>query len=150
MNLRQALANLRELLGPFLSITRHTVALDPNAEVWVDVAAFEAALRDPPAADLRRLHMAANLYRGDFLGGWYVREAPVFEEWVLTERERLHRMAAQGLHQLARAYTEWWAYDAPSATHLLMLLYVRSSQRFLCSVSITLTRLHVVLLNPGY
>src|SRR5687767_2774308 len=43
-SLRQALSNLRRLLGPFLLIARDTAAINPTAGVRIDVARFERAM----------------------------------------------------------------------------------------------------------
>src|SRR5438093_7484186 len=45
-SLRQALANLRRLVGDYLQTTHDTVALRP-AGLWTDVAAFQALLPTP-------------------------------------------------------------------------------------------------------
>ncbi len=107
-NLRQALSSLRRSLDPYLLITRDTVALNPEAAVFLDVAAFEACLR-AAASDLSsegrasRLEMAAGLYQGDFLAGLAVRDAPEFEDWMLAQRSRFRELALHALHTL----TQW-------------------------------------------
>jgi predicted ATPase/Tfp pilus assembly protein PilF len=105
-NLRQALSNLRRLVGSHLRITRHTVAFDREAPYWLDVEAFEAEIRKGlpvERANLQpaSLRAAVELYRGDFLAGFSVRGAPGFEEWAVVERERLWGLAVQALEQLA-------------------------------------------------
>ena len=49
----------------------------------------------------RRLRDAVELYGGDFLDGFYVRDAPEFEEWTAGQREWLRQMLLDGLHRLA-------------------------------------------------
>jgi TolB-like protein/DNA-binding SARP family transcriptional activator len=65
-----------------------------------DVADFEAALA-------RGDHAAAvSLYRGPFLDGFFLSDAPDFEQWVSRERERLaagHRKALEALADQAEA-----------------------------------------------
>jgi len=109
-NLRQVLANLRRLVGPHLRITRHTAAFNREAPYWLDVEAFEAEVRNglpvegqtwQPAS----LCSAAELYRGDFLAGFSVRDAPAFEEWVVVEQEYLRELAVQALEQLVAYQT---------------------------------------------
>ena len=46
------------------------------------------------------------LYRGDFLAGFYVREALDFETWMLTEQARLRELVIQALHTLATHHAE--------------------------------------------
>ena len=72
---------------------------------------------------MRRLEEAVALYRGEFLEGFYVRNAPAFEEWVLSEREHLRQMAVHALFSLVAHYTTGGDYGRglSYATRLLML-----------------------------
>lgn len=108
-NLRDVLSNLRRLLDDYLLITRQTVAFNRAVSYWLDSEVFETALHglrlDAPetwtptaVTDLRQ---AMELYKGDFLDGLYVPQAPEFEEWQLLERERLRQLALQGLYYLS-------------------------------------------------
>ena len=104
-NLRDVLANLRRVLAPYLTISRHTVGLNPEAAINVDLRQFEVALESArqsatPSDEYAALHTAMSFYRGDFLDGVYVANASDFEEWILTERERLRQLALQALHTL--------------------------------------------------
>jgi WD40 repeat protein/DNA-binding SARP family transcriptional activator len=92
-NLRVALTRLRKQVGDYLTIARDTVAIDPEAGVWLDVAELEEKLRAERTAE------ASGLYQGEFLQGFYLRGAPGFEEWVTQERERLHLMVVNALHR---------------------------------------------------
>jgi DNA-binding SARP family transcriptional activator len=47
-NLRQVLTNLRKLVGPYLTITRQTVAFKRESDYWLDVAVFEAGQSPHP------------------------------------------------------------------------------------------------------
>lgn len=105
-SLRQTLSTLRKELsqissqkilveeGDFLS-------LDP-ALVHVDVVEFEHLVAEgtPEALD-----PATRLYGGDFLDGFMIDEER-FDQWVIAERDRLHRAAlrahAQLVEQLVR------------------------------------------------
>ncbi|MBL7063653.1 MAG: tetratricopeptide repeat protein [Anaerolineae bacterium] len=117
MNLRQALANLRRLVRPHLLITRQAVEFNRDSPYWLDVEEFEKLVnwetgrlvdwsRDR-ATNLPTLHEAVELYQGDFLEGFYVRDAPAFEEWVLVQRERLRTLALQALHVLVAHHASW-------------------------------------------
>jgi DNA-binding SARP family transcriptional activator len=97
--LRQTLFVLRKALGSvedgMLVVTGNAVSL-PAGNVETDVAAFERAVAaGTPAA----LEEAAGLYRGDLLAGLGVAE-PVFEEWLMSERERLRELALETLARL--------------------------------------------------
>lgn len=86
-----------------------------NAEVLTsDVGAFEDALA---RGDLAR---ATALYHGPFLDGFFLSDAPEFERWVGTERDRLARAHAEALEQLAEAATT--RMDAKSAVEWLRRL----------------------------
>ena len=97
--LRHALVALRRALAsahpPPLRIEGQTLALNPLG-VEVDVVTFEQRVAEgTPQA----LEQAAELYRGDLLLGFAVNE-PLFEEWLVAERERLREMALEALARL--------------------------------------------------
>ena len=100
-NLRDVLSNLRRILGPALAITRQEVALVAGIPVVVDTSLFEAAARAGGPESLAR---AASLYRGEFLAGFYLSGAPLFEEWALGQREHYRLMALQVLSELTTVY----------------------------------------------
>ncbi len=144
-NLRKALSNLKQLAAPHLIITRQAVAFDRDSPYRLDVEAFRAAFpADPREQSPETLRHAIHLYRGDFLQGFYVREAPAFEEWMLLERERLKDLAVQGMATLASLHTARGEYAAAleytsrllalepwreEAHREMMLLLARSGQR---------------------
>jgi DNA-binding SARP family transcriptional activator len=93
---RQALSTLRKALPPGTLVTEaETVALDPES-AEVDVTVFERRVAEATPGALAE---AAALYQGDLLAGLAVKEAP-FEEWLLSERERLRELALEGLAKL--------------------------------------------------
>jgi DNA-binding SARP family transcriptional activator/tetratricopeptide (TPR) repeat protein len=96
-NLRQALFVLRRALpsSRILITEGDNVALD-RAAVEVDVVLFERRAAEGTATALQE---AAELYQGDLLAGLAVSE-PGFEEWLLTERERLRELATDALAKL--------------------------------------------------
>jgi DNA-binding SARP family transcriptional activator/predicted ATPase len=117
--LRQSLFALRKAVGVppvTLLIDGETVALNPSA-VDVDVAEFEREVAEGTPAALDR---AAALYRGEFLEGLAVQEAP-FEEWLLTERERLRELALEALAKLLHHHRTMGATEAGLQTALRLL-----------------------------
>lgn len=94
--LNQAIYVLRSALGAGAIVTRGNdeVGLDPQ-HVSCDVARFEAAL------DARDRTAALALYRGDLLEGFFIAQAPEFEQWVDRERARLRQRASEGAWALA-------------------------------------------------
>jgi predicted ATPase/DNA-binding SARP family transcriptional activator len=116
-NLRQALTSLRKTLDPFLEITRDTVALRSDAPLVVDVTAFVQTLRATPGSRRQKRTSPScsarpTLYRGDFLEGFLVRDAPEFEEWALAQRTRYRELALQALHTLTTAHLDSADYTA--------------------------------------
>ena len=107
-NLRQAVAVLNRCLGAHLQTTRTSVGLNPACPLWLDVAAFEAALASlgTGAPDHDQLRAAVALYAGDFLAGFSLPDAPAFDEWVAGQRERLRQRAFHALHALVAAAIE--------------------------------------------
>lgn len=121
-NLRSTLSSLRRkaALKPFLHITRQTVALDEESDVWLDVTAFESSLRalEPRLREMpltpetaSDLESALGHYRGEFLEGFYLRSGRGFEEWAVLQRERLRRLAQRGLIRLAQHYLRVGRYE---------------------------------------
>lgn len=151
-NLTKALTNLRQLLEPYLLIERHSVAFNHQAPAAVDVTLFQAAVEasallepDDPVRGLAPLRQAVSLYRGDFLEGFYVKNALEFEEWALEQREYLRELMLQALRRLteqsarleadpavALEYCRRWLGLEPwqeAAHRQMMLLLARSGQR---------------------
>ena len=132
-NLRNLLTKLRRLLKPYLTITRQRVSFNTDCHHRLDVAEFQNQI-DQTRVQLNqggyltrsvanRLGKALNLYRGEFLAGFYIRKSPNFENWVIFERERLHKQAMTGLHQLTEFYLQRQQYEdgLTFARHLLAL-----------------------------
>ncbi|MFC2031705.1 BTAD domain-containing putative transcriptional regulator, partial [Chloroflexota bacterium] len=125
-NLRVALTSLRKHLSDYVTITRETVTLNPEAHIWLDVAELEENL------NAGRVGKAVDLYQGDFLEGFYVRGCPAFEDWASTERERARRVVLHGLIQLVARHTQQGRYEEGinNATRLLQIdPYMEEGQR---------------------
>ncbi len=83
----------------------------------VDVALFERLVADGrPAA----LEQVAGVYRGDLLAGLALAERP-FEEWLMSERERLHELAIQALGRLLAHQQKAGAAEPAVQTGLRLL-----------------------------
>ncbi len=124
-NLRQALSNLRKFVDSYLTITRDTVEFNSVLPHTLDTTDFLAALQSHPnesdAVQTARLYHATTLYQGDFLAGFWVRQAPEFEEWVLRQRTRFRDLALQAFHTLTNHYLQQGNYSGAieSANRLL-------------------------------
>lgn len=121
-SLRQALSNLRRLIDDdrmahlHLEITYYDLRFDADSDVWLDVASFtylvaacqrhvhtQLATCEPC---LKHLEQAVALYKGAFLEGFSLADAPAFEEWLIVQREHLQSLAIKTLQELAGAYEE--------------------------------------------
>ncbi len=118
-SLRQALFAIRKALGAAEGVVRQdgdALRLDPTA-IEVDVAAFEDAVANgSPEA----LEHAADLYRGDLMSGFTLDEPP-FEEWLLSERERLRERALEALAQILAHQRKAGATEPAIQTALRLL-----------------------------
>ncbi len=126
-NLRTVLSKLHKLVGPHLSVTRETIAFNPALPYWLDVEIFLDALRRAQAAPapdaVAALREAVALYRGDFLAGFYIRDAAAFEEWAVGEGQYLRGLVVDALHRLAAAYSRQGDYaEAIGALRELLAL----------------------------
>jgi DNA-binding SARP family transcriptional activator len=95
---------------------RRAIALDPAA-VEVDVVRFEALAQAAHEDDLAQ---AAELYQGDFLEGFVLRE-PAFEEWLVGERERLREIALATLRRLLDEHMRLGATELATRTALRLV-----------------------------
>lgn len=125
-NLRHSLSILRELVGdrptldfpanklPFLLVRHDTIQINPESSVWVDTAAFSAITAGlTPGAVLPedQLEEAVALYRGLFLEDVSLKDSVQFQEWLLSRREQLARLASPALLQLASRYEQSGDYE---------------------------------------
>jgi WD40 repeat protein/DNA-binding SARP family transcriptional activator len=153
--LRRNLSLLNKTLdGPYLAVNRETIGLNPNANIWLDVEQFcslskTRQIHDHPEGVvcpdcLTALAKAADLYRGDFLAGFTIRNSPTFDEWQTFQTEHLKREFATVLEKLVFGYSahsepetainyaqRWLALDPlhePTHRHL-MPLYAQIGSR---------------------
>ncbi len=114
-SLRNTLTFLRRLFpegAASLRIERDRLGL-ADAELDLDLHAFQAAYalaREPerglPEGQIARLQTAASLYRGDFLEGFTIGDAPAFDDWMGTQREMWHRRAELVFERLAQELSD--------------------------------------------
>lgn len=118
--LNTALWRLRQALEPagvprgtyLLTASSGEVWLNPESELWLDVAVFERqvsyVLAKPietlETADVQHLEQTLQLYSGELLEG-------IYDDWALHERERLRRLYLNGLAQLMYYYKHQRAYE---------------------------------------
>lgn len=126
-NLRQALANLRQMIGDhtarpsFLLVTHESIRFNPAAVYKLDVIAFKTLLKpcqehlhQHPGicqSHAERLRQATELYRGRFLDQFSLSDSLDFEEWILIKREQLHRLALNAMCRLTDYYESIGEYE---------------------------------------
>lgn len=92
-SLTTALWRIRQLLGKdYLLADSSSVRFNPSSRFWLDVAEFELLVQKSPAKP-EDLAMAVELYRGDFLEGFY-------DDWCIEERYRLEALYLNALRRL--------------------------------------------------
>ncbi|MCB8979554.1 MAG: hypothetical protein H6657_19260 [Ardenticatenaceae bacterium] len=99
-NLRGVLLKLRQHVEPYLQINHQTIGLNPEAAVWVDTAVFQQSIRngEKNGSDWQT---AVQLYRGEFLQEFYIRQAPDFDNWLNEQRTFFHNQAITAHHAWA-------------------------------------------------
>lgn len=126
-NLRQALADLRRVLGeespirPLLLISQDSIQFNAGCDHDLDIVQFTRLLAACDAHKHRhvsrcalcatRLAQAVETYRGEFLSGVHIGGAAPFEEWVLLKRESLHQQVNSALARLTEFYTRRNDYE---------------------------------------
>lgn len=123
--LRTSLAYLRETLDaidmPYLIVEPQTLSFDFNSHFELDLHLLQAGLdvlqRQPAPAERERLisqlQMVVNRYRGDFLEGFSLADAPAFDDWASLQREIWHSR----MNLIFDALSQWQfeAGDLPAA-----------------------------------
>lgn len=153
--LRRTLSTLKQALADeWLEIDRETIGLSPDANLSVDVEQFRGHVavykeHEHETADgctecLTSLEKAAEIYHGDFMSGFTLRDSPEFDDWQFFQTESLRRELGEVLGRLVcdcsirgeyiRAIghaRRWLALDPldESAHRQLMRLYGWSGQR---------------------
>lgn len=106
-NLRTALARLRKQVGDALLVTRKSLALSPEICQQVDAVILLQTLAEigqiDTTAKADTLQKALDSYHGDFLAGFYLPDAPNFEQWMLVTRAHIRQ-------QVIATYTKLGQY----------------------------------------
>lgn len=122
-NLRCLLSDIRQVVGDYLYITTQKIGFNRQNAYWFDAEVLQTALATPSVSNLQERQAMLELYQGEFLVGFHVRNAPIFEEWVIQKRQELHILAAQGLYTLAESYhlAQNWQAGLDATQRLLQL-----------------------------
>ena len=153
--LRRNLSLLRSALeGEWLVVDRQMIGTDPDADFWLDVDQFARLVRawethDHPPEQLcpeclEAQAKAADLYQGEFLEGFSLRDSIAYDEWQFFQAEGLRQQLALTLERLVLGYSargnqeaaldyarRWLALDHlhEPAHQQLMKLYAQTGQR---------------------
>ncbi len=128
-NLSQTLLRLRQTLGEknkatsaFFHISATEIQFNAASDWECDVMAFaRIANRLSPIANrpaqvaneaTSDVQYAISHYRGDFLSGLSLPDAPLFEEWLLVKREGLRTLALELLDALVAQHETQGEWDA--------------------------------------
>jgi DNA-binding SARP family transcriptional activator len=109
--LRRTLSTLNAALGAgWLAIDRETVGLHAHAGLWLDIDAFRRLARERST-----LPQAVELFRGDFMAGFALRDSPAFDDWQLYQSEAIQAELASALERLMDALADAGEFDAAIA-----------------------------------
>ena len=122
-SLRQALSNIRKLLGEedYLQISSQWVRIQPDVEIWSDTGEIESIVEECKKHHhrdishclpcVKRQIRIASLYNGEFLPGFSLQDSILFDEWTILRRERLHQIALKAHGILADYYERRGEFD---------------------------------------
>ncbi len=122
----QSMARLRTILSrtkklvPALTVTRKQVSLTLAPDAFVDLYAVEDGLF---SEEIDQLDATLQLYRGELLHGFYLPDAPRFNEWLVLQREQIRQKVVQAYGRLADlcATQERWRVGIAAAQRWLLL-----------------------------
>ncbi len=118
LHLRALLPDLEEIL---LTVDKDTLQVHHSPSLWLDLRPFEMASARllqytamPPTQQssidqaelLEEVEQAVSLYRGSFLEGFSLRDAPAFDTWMREQGEYLHMRFQHLCRFLAQRYEQ--------------------------------------------
>jgi DNA-binding SARP family transcriptional activator len=115
-SLRQTLSTIRKELSQIAPkqkiLVEESDLLSLDRSVTCDVPEFESLIASGSEAALKQ---AIDLYRGDFLDGFAINEER-FDQFIVGERDRLHRLAVRAHAQLVELQARRGALDEAIGT----------------------------------
>ncbi|HDN79539.1 MAG TPA: tetratricopeptide repeat protein [Chloroflexi bacterium] len=96
--------------GTYIIVEKESIGFNPQSPHWLDVEEFEKRIRNHESgikvqdSPIHNLKEAVELYRGDFMEGFY-------EDWVLTKREWLRELYFQALEHIIAFYKQRGDYN---------------------------------------
>ena len=153
--LRHTLYVLNQSLeGDWLEVDRKSIGLNPDADIWLDVDEFHSYLAECGSHGhelgkvcpkcIKPLSDAVELYQGDFLSGFSLKDSVNIDDWQFSLTQSLRSEVTSGLERLVGllsgegeyekgiGYSKRWLEidraDERAHRHL-MELYARTGQR---------------------
>jgi len=132
-NLRVTLATIKKQCSDLMTVTRRRISVAPDIKIQTDRGALEKSLdaalsdgmnkKELSLEQAQALSETMTLYRGDFLQGFFVRNAIAFEDWTAYERESLRRRMIDALQMLIHTYknNRMLREGIAAANHLLFI-----------------------------
>jgi DNA-binding SARP family transcriptional activator len=113
-NLRYNLWSLRKVLeddkkkSQIIITQKETCILNTNYNIDIDVFEVEKITdnigKNQEKVNVDHLEKVNEIYKGDFLEGFYIKGCAEFNDWIFYERERLQRKYFDVLHRLVAIY----------------------------------------------
>jgi predicted ATPase/DNA-binding SARP family transcriptional activator len=122
--LRRDLASGTEPAEQYILAESNTLCFNHVADYWLDTEEFEGLLDRKGVSEQVRMNnwgQAVELYRGDFLEGFIVKDNYEFEDWAFFERERLQRRYLEALTELSDYYGGQGEYERAIAYAIQIL-----------------------------
>jgi DNA-binding SARP family transcriptional activator/class 3 adenylate cyclase len=121
-NLRRTLADLRKALElpsgkTLFSTDKQSIRLNSGFQVdardFADAAAsrLEASSRSRAGSGIKKMEQATDLYRGEFMADFSMRDCPDFDVWLRKKREDLHRSVVALLEKISSHHEQAGNYD---------------------------------------
>lgn len=108
-NLRRELSIIKKQLGAsILTADRTEIAINPAADLWLDVEEFE---KHAAAGDVTSLAKAVAVYSDEFMAGFALPDSLAFIEWQFFQAEGLRQSLAQALQELIRRHKQQGEYE---------------------------------------
>jgi len=137
-NLRYQLRDLRKAIGDYLVVDGQTVTLNQELPQWFDVISFMTYLSPANYPDQANYLSVAetfkmaqaepvafqellNLYTGEFLAGFHIQGASVFEQWLSTQRRYMHGILIYGLQLATQCHLNAGEFESGLALNRYLL-----------------------------
>lgn len=116
-NLRYNIWSLRKIfkstegkLDLFIS-DKENIRLNEEFDVYIDAEDFQKRIEKNLENSIEELEKIKNLYKGEFLEGFYIKDSSQFNDWVFYEREKFQRNYIKVLSKLQNHYKSQGKYQ---------------------------------------